>query len=65
MSAYINSKTHQLDPVLQDFLYRDLAGSSHAPLPSEPRDVCLELVFSLVTPLLHCTKTARRCHLQT
>ena len=48
MSAYIDSKTRQLDPLLQDFLFGDLAGSSHAPLPSEPRDVCLELVFSLV-----------------
>ena len=48
MNAYVNSKTAQLEPVLQDFMYEDMAGWAQAPLPSEPRDVCLELVFNLV-----------------
>ena len=53
MTAYIDSKTAQLEPVLQDFLYEDMSGWSQAPLPSEPRDICLELVFSLVMFTAH------------
>ena len=54
MTAYIDSKTAQLEPMLQDFLYDDMSGWSQAPLPSEPRDICLELVFSLVMLTAYC-----------
>lgn len=65
MAAYVDSKTAQMEPVLQDFLYADMAGCFQTPLPSEPRDVCLELHFNLVQlHYIHCVwqlRTACDC----
>lgn len=53
MTAYINSKTAQLEPMLQGFLYEDMSEWLQTPLPNEPRDVCLELHFSLVMLIVY------------
>lgn len=52
MTAYINSKTGQLDQVLQSFFQDDMAVWPQAPPPTQLRDACLEVLFSLVISLL-------------
>lgn len=52
MTAYINSKTGQLDQVLQSFFQDDMAVWPQAPPPTQLRDACLEVLFSLVSSLL-------------
>ena len=52
MTAYISSKSRQLDEVLHSFLHEDMDVWPHAPPPVQLRDTCLQLIFSLVRALL-------------
>lgn len=49
MAAYIDSKSRQLDQVLDSFFQEDMALWPVAPPPIQLRDVCLEVLFSLVS----------------
>jgi hypothetical protein len=49
MAAYIDSKSRQLDQVLDSFFQEDMALWPQAPPPTQLRDVCLEVLFSLVS----------------
>ncbi len=49
MTAYIDSKSRQLDQVLHSFFQEDMALWPQAPPPTQLRDVCLEVLFSLVS----------------
>lgn len=49
MAAYIDSKSCQLDQVLDSFFQEDMALWPQAPPPTQLRDVCLEVLFSLVS----------------
>ena len=48
MMAYIDSKSRQLDQVLHSFFQEDMALWPQAPPPTQLRDACLEVLFSLV-----------------
>ncbi|KAA6419700.1 MAG: hypothetical protein FRX49_10424, partial [Trebouxia sp. A1-2] len=48
MAAYIDSKSRQLDQVLDSFFQEDMALWPVAPPPIQLRDVCLEVLFSLI-----------------
>ena len=49
MAAYIDSKSRQLNQVLDTFFQEDMALWPEAPPPTELRDACLEVLFSLVS----------------
>lgn len=49
MAAYIDSKSRQLDQVLDSFFQEDMAVWPQAPPPTQLRDACLEVLFSLVS----------------
>jgi len=49
MTAYIDSKSRQLDQVLDSFFQEDMAVWPQAPPPTQLRDACLEVLFSLVS----------------
>ncbi len=49
MTAYIDSKSRQLDQVLDSFFQEDMALWPQAPPPTQLRDACLEVLFSLVS----------------
>lgn len=48
MTAYISSKSKRLDEVLQSFLQEDMDVWPYAQPPTQLRDSCLQLVFSLI-----------------
>lgn len=49
MTAYIDSKLHQLDEVLEGLFQGDMALWPHAPPPTQLRAACLEVLFNLVS----------------
>lgn len=49
LAAYIDSKSSQLHQVLNSFFQEDMAVWPQAAPPTQLRDVCLEVLFSLVS----------------
>ncbi len=49
MAAYIDSKSRQLNLVLAGFFQEDMTVWPQAPPPTQLRDTCLEVLFSLVS----------------